>query len=203
MPESLNQLPYSSSAIESVAATLDEFIDNLQLLRPVSRFAREIERYLMRTIGVTVAPEAVYNRMGLELNRLAHRVDPVASPLFRDILICCRRLIEGLHGQGMFDEVQSIEDSVRDAMELEQQRRVVGYGMLNPLIDILRMERMERTMAIDHRLRGRVAAYIERLEAIIANLPAEDGGVEYPGVNHDGTSDGDENMGEPSSEKAV
>ncbi|KAG4035784.1 hypothetical protein MFRU_001g05520 [Monilinia fructicola] len=215
-----NESPYPSSAIEAVAATIDEFIDQLQLtwainsakgvtLHPGSRLAREIELQLIRTVGITVAPEEIYNRIGMELNRLVHQVDRTANPLFHDILVCCYRLMEGWHDQGLFHGVQSIADSVRDAVELEQRRRVVAYGPPS-VRDLQRIQRMERTMAVDHKLRGDIEAYIERLEAIIAGFPAEEENDDDAGIdrgrsdnaeNNDGN--GDVETGEKNSDKAV
>ncbi|RAL62831.1 hypothetical protein DID88_004673 [Monilinia fructigena] len=188
MAELPNQSPYPSSAIEAVATTIDEFIDQLQLiwatnsakgvtLLPGSRLAREIELHLIRTIGITVAPEEIYHRIGIELNRFVHQVDRIANTALPRYS-------------------RSIADSVRDSVELEQRRRVVAYGPPS-LRDIERIQRMERTMAVDHKLRvGDVEDHIERLEAIIAGFPAEEENDDFIGIDSGSIGDNDDEMNE-------
>ncbi|KAI9647711.1 hypothetical protein NHQ30_004097 [Ciborinia camelliae] len=197
------RFPSPPSAIEHVARIIDDFIDHLQMiwaanaengvvLTPGSRLAREIELALIRIIGATVAPEAVFSRIGTELNRFVHQVDRIANPLFHDILICCYRLMEGWDDQGMWNDIQSIEDSVRDA-ETYEERGLFRFG-LPAQIDLELYHRMERTMIADHQLRMRIEAYVERLEDTIANLPAEDNDDDIVYGSEDDNDDDDDDV---------
>ncbi|ESZ92788.1 hypothetical protein SBOR_6845 [Sclerotinia borealis F-4128] len=184
MAELPDQFPVPPSAVEAISAIIDEFIDKLQLiwaanaanrvvLRPGSRLAREIELALIRVIGATVAPEAVFNRIGVELNRFVHQVNRDVNPLFHDILLCCHHLMEGWNNQGIWDNIQPIEESTRDVEDLEERRRFRASGPPT-LGDLQIIKRMERTMVVDHQLRICIDAHIQRLEHTIANFQAAD-----------------------------
>ncbi|KAJ8071121.1 hypothetical protein OCU04_001461 [Sclerotinia nivalis] len=184
MAELPNRFPSPPSAMEIVNAIIDEFIDKLQfiwavdaangvVLTPRSRLACEIELALIRVISATVAPEVIFSRISNELNRLNNQVNRDVNPLFHDILLCCRDMMEQWNDEGWWDNLQSIEDSARDIEDMDERRSYGEYGP--PTLDELqRLQRLERTMFTDHQLRIRIDAHARILEETIASMKAEE-----------------------------
>ncbi|KAF7872146.1 hypothetical protein EAF04_003071 [Stromatinia cepivora] len=212
MAELPNRFPSPLSAMEIVTAIIDKFIDKLQLiwavnatngvvLTPRSRLACEIELALIHVISASVAPEAVFGRISNELNRFNNQVNRDANPLFHDILLCCRDMMEQWNDEGWWDNLQSIEDSARDTEDMDEIRR---SGALGPptLDDLQRLQRLERTMFTDHQLRIRIDAHAQILEETITRMKAEENdhgsmsGFDDENNNHgDNVDNGDEDSG--------
>ncbi|KAF7922410.1 uncharacterized protein EAE97_011152 [Botrytis byssoidea] len=183
MPPLLDTSPSPNNSIEIVTRTINEFMDKLQLtwainaakglveLRPDSLLCREIELALLRVIGQTVSPDKVYLRIGNELNHFDRPAYRAANPLFHTILLCCYQMMQGWADEGWFENLPTIEQSLRDVAHLDA-RRLAGATGLSTQRDFEVYRSFENTMYTDHHLRMRVDTQVEMLEEMIARMKA-------------------------------
>ncbi|TGO24992.1 hypothetical protein BPAE_0090g00360 [Botrytis paeoniae] len=183
MPPLSDSFPSPNNSIEIVTGTIDEFIDKLQItwavnaakglveLKAGSLLCREIELALLRVIGQTVSPEKVYIRIGNELNLFDRPAYRAANPLFHTILLCCYQMMQGWADEGWFENLPTIEQSLRDVAHMDA-RRLAGATGMSTLRDLEVYRSLEHTMYTDHCLRMRVDTQVEILEEIIARMKA-------------------------------
>ncbi|TGO63703.1 hypothetical protein BCON_0011g00440 [Botryotinia convoluta] len=180
-----DSFPSPNNSIEIVTETIDEFIDKLQLtwavnaakglveLKAGSLLCREIELALLRVIGQTVSPEKVYIRIGNELNLFDRPAYRAANPLFHTILLCCYQMMQGWADEGWFENIPTIEHSLRDVVHMDARRHAGATG-LSTRRDLEVYRSLENTMYTDHCLRMRVDTQVEILEGIIARMKARE-----------------------------
>ncbi|KAF7933309.1 hypothetical protein BELL_0539g00060 [Botrytis elliptica] len=189
MPPLSDSFPSPNNSIEIVTGTIDEFMDKLQItwavnaakgiveLKPDSLLCREIELALLRVIGQTVSPDKVYVRIGNELNLFDRPAYRAANPLFHTILLCCYQMMQGWADEGWFENLPTIEQSLRDVAHMDARRPDGATGM--PTLRDLEVYRsLEHTMYSDHYLRMRVDTQVEILEGIIARMKAVESNVD-------------------------
>ncbi|KAF7898920.1 uncharacterized protein EAF01_008133 [Botrytis porri] len=173
--------PSPNNSLEIVTRTVDEFIDKLQVtwavnaakglveLKAGSLLCREIELALLRVIAQTVSPESVYVRIGNELNLFDRPAYRAANPLFHTILLCCYQMMQGWADEGWFENLPTIEQSLRDVVHMDARRLSGTFGLSTPM-DLELYRSLEHTMYTDHCLRMRIDTQVEILEGIIARL---------------------------------
>ncbi|TGO35308.1 hypothetical protein BHYA_0163g00230 [Botrytis hyacinthi] len=193
MPPLSDSSPSPNNSIEIVTRAIDGFMDKLQLtwainaakglveLKPDSLLCREIELALLRVIGQTVSPDKVYLRIGNELNLFDRPAYRAANPLFHTILLCCYQMMQGWADEGWFENIPTIEQSLRDVAYIDA-RRLAGATGLSTQRDFEAYRSLESTMYNDHRLRMRVDTQVEMLEGMIARMEAAESNHDHNDV---------------------